>query len=75
MLKRLFTLRAADKAACTAGYRLALHSLNVGLTYRAVGREDNIPGIRRTLGKHHIDHLRDHIACPTNHYLVADFQT
>jgi NAD-dependent DNA ligase len=26
---RLFALRAADKAAGTAGYRLAFHSLNV----------------------------------------------
>ena len=37
-------------------------------------REFNIPGICRTFGKHHVDHLRDHVACPANHHLVADFQ-
>ena len=74
MLERLFPLRTADQTAGTAGHRFPFNAFNVGITDRAMARENNLLRFGRTFRKHHVNDLRDNVTGTTNHHFIANAQ-
>ncbi len=74
MFQRLFTLRAANQPAGTTGNGFAFNALYVRSAHRTVRWKHNRTRLFRAFGQNHVDHLRDHIACPTDNHLIANAQ-
>ena len=74
VFQRLLTLCPTNQAAGTASDRFAFHTFNIRPAHRTMLWKHDFTRLFRTLGKHHVDDLRDHIARPANNNFIANTQ-